>query len=576
MMQNKKIIAIVLLGVGILLYIGISVALLSVGVSLYVPPGTKVVTSNADSGEGTLRDAIQSGATKIFFKSPMTIALASSIEIKSDVAIYGTTLSGKALDITIEGSNSRDHQFSMLIISAENINLTVKNMSFTKGNAEKGGVINFRSNNGNLIMIDCTFFSNSAKNKGGAVYVESGNLVMADSTFFQNTVNDEGGAVFVDSGNDVSITNSSFEQNTANSIGGAVFVRTKDVSITKSTFTLNFSNAERKGAYGGAVYAYTENLAITDCTFTENSIGSSGGAVFVRTKDVSITNSVFTSNEARSGGAVCVNSGNNVSITGSTFMSNANGAVKVEKKVDNVSVTDSTFMSNGGAISVDKADNVSVTSSIFISNEVYGGGAVRVGSGNNLSIISSTFILNSANARIMNHGSGAIYVGKNIDAINPPSTLNIINSTFYQNTTTVSSGRTIYMVNGTINLLNSIIFGDIFIEADKFDDNVFNSAFNILVGGVDGRFTQNIDIENNITATSKEVFVTGELENNVLKINPSGPASGTGVWVGYQDDFKVINYSVPGSNIWTPFVGDNPNEPANVIKNSFRGATESR
>ena len=144
------------------------------------------------------------------------------------------------------------------------------------------------------------------------------------------------------------------------------------------------------------------------------------------------------------------------------------------------------------------------------------------------------------------------------------------------------NGGTIYMRLGTISLLNSIVFGDISFEpVELFNDyyggsveyNIVNSAFNIFEGKIIGTHTQNINIENNTAATPEKVFLTGKLEENILKINQFGLVAGTGVWVGHQDDFKVINYSVPGSNVWTPFVGDSPVEPANIIKNSFRGAT---
>jgi len=494
-----------------------------------------IVTSNADSGKGTLRDGIKSEASEIFFDSSMTITLASTIKIPSNVAIRGTTTNGEALNIIIEGDSDPGKLFPLFQVNAGNINLTVEHITFTKGRAEYGGVI-FLNNKGiSLSIVDCIFAENKAVKDGGAVHAssEKGNITITNSTFTSNKAEKQGGAVYA---SDLTITGSTFTGNKAiNDVGGAVFAG--HLTITGSTFIENSTDTDFGGnTGGGAVFSYG-GLTIADSVFTSNKAKISGGAVFAG--HLTITGSTFTSNKAKEGGAVHSSS---PIITGSTFISNETkdrgGAIYSGSSI----ITDSSFISNS-------------TNSDY-SND--GGGAVY--SYGHLTIVGSTFTSNAANRRGF---GGAIYLTSD------RSTLNILNSTFYQNTTEKESG-TIHIKRGTINLLNSILFGDIFFESDS----TVNRAFNIFGGALDGIYTQNINLNNNTTATPEEVFLTGKLKNNILKINPSGPAAGTGVWVGHQDTiewgghrekFSIISYSVPGSNTWTPFVGKAPIKQATTI-----------
>jgi len=376
------------------------------------------------------------------------------------------------------------------------------------------------SENVNLTFKNITFTNGN----GGAIEFcsDGGNLTIANCTF---TSNEGGRCGAINSHGNVTITDSTFTSNKAESDGGAVRVsKNGNLTITNSTFTSN------SGDFGGAIHVISGNVAITNSTFTSNSAKRRAGAVAVAFGKLAVDDSIFTSNSTNEG---------------------VGGAVSVQDGA--ATITNCTFASNSAS-----------------SNH---GGAVAVSSGN-LTIIGSTFTLNSAYAQL----SQAVYVISGNPESGPLSTLNIINSTFYQNTTDEKSGN-IYLIRGTLNLLNSIVFGDICLHnvSPHPDRVVFNSAFNIIGGTVAGDYKQGqgIDIENNAAATSEEVFLTGELEGNALKINQSGPASGTGVWVGHQDNFEVINYSVPGSDIWTPFVGDFNGKPANIIKNSNRGAVTS-
>jgi len=588
MKQSKKIIAmlIVLLNIGFL-----------------CAEETKyVVTSNADSGKGTLRDGIKSGASEIFFDSSMTIKLNSTLEIKKDVVIRGTNINGEVLDITLAGGLDSKKKFSILGVSFADANITVEHITFTKGYAGFGGAINFSQltfpkkhaeflrvisfnevedgKGGNLIVTNCTFTENFSTidahfNGGGAIYVHSGSLTINDSSFTSNEAENEGGAVWVGWGNNITITGSAFTENNVKlRAGGAVMIsRANNTIIADSSFDKNTAGS------GGAVRIneIRKNFTIRDSAFTENvARGGSGGAL--EGNQFTIINCIFTSNSAGEGGAI----NGNPDITNCAFTSNS--------------------ASGRGGVIWAGAGNIPIANSTFDSNSAGFEGGV-IWTAGNVTIINSTFVSNSAVKR----DGGAIFVYSEeprIRRIGPTqkddffSFLNILNSTFYQNTAG-RNGGTIFMgsreetkesANVTVNLLNSILFGDIFFESGN--DNVFNSAFNILGGKISGTYKKNINLKNNVSATPKKVFVTGKLENNVLKISPSGPAAGTGVWVGHRrfmsrdgsswrNYSEVVNYSIPGSDTWEAFIGDTTenlaiiaeDQSGNPITIPSRGAT---
>jgi len=99
---------------------------------------------------------------------------------------------------------------------------------------------------------------NHAQNgNGGGVNLNKGLSVSGGAQFYGNTAGDSGGAITQwNSGQAVSISGSAFDTNTAKNNGGAVFVNESFLTLTNSTFTSNtVDSGSTANTYGGGVYA---------------------------------------------------------------------------------------------------------------------------------------------------------------------------------------------------------------------------------------------------------------------------------------------------------------------------------
>lgn len=184
------------------------------------------VTSTADSGAGSLRQAIDDvcAAGTIHFSLPSgsIISLASTLPvINGDVILIGPG-AGK---LSISGAF-----LTRIFYVDPGGNLSLSGLSLTSGKtSESGGAIN---NSGTVNIINSTFRNNSGVG-GGAIY-NKGTLNIANSTFYSNpaTSNSSGGAIYNALQGTVSIANSTFVDNIA--IQGRALSNTGTMRIANS------------------------------------------------------------------------------------------------------------------------------------------------------------------------------------------------------------------------------------------------------------------------------------------------------------------------------------------------------
>ncbi|HEY53839.1 MAG TPA: hypothetical protein G4N94_10315, partial [Caldilineae bacterium] len=88
-------------------------------------------------------------------------------------------------EITIDGRGNAitGDGFEGVFFVAFSGNLTLDNVTISGGSASKGGAVN---NEGQLTVINSTFFNNSASNGGGAIY-SAAKITVTNSTFYNNT-----------------------------------------------------------------------------------------------------------------------------------------------------------------------------------------------------------------------------------------------------------------------------------------------------------------------------------------------------------------------------------------------------
>ncbi len=199
--------------------------------------------------------------------------------------------------ITIEGGGhtiSGDRKFRIFLVQGGN--LTVNNLTLTKGFHEDGGGAIHVRNGGRLAVNGSRFIDNKSGLDGGAIdltgsthgtssdprissityYSQGSGLTVNNSTFIDNTSAGSGGAILI--GGSSSISNSSFIRNTGN-WGGAVKGYGDKARISNSTFSGN--NAR----YGGGALDVGGSVTLTSLTMVDNT-GSYRGTEYARSLDV--------------------------------------------------------------------------------------------------------------------------------------------------------------------------------------------------------------------------------------------------------------------------------------------------
>ncbi len=431
---------------------GAAIAALSVIGVVTVPMSASAavfsVTTTADSGAGSLRDAIASangtaGPDTISFSAAIpansVIELDSTISITEDLVIDGSGVSG----LTVAGGDAANYALLSVEPSAAG-----QSFVFTRfiidGNAGIGGwtgygIVGSTGLGGNAaqnLTLDGMTVRDVTGNFGPALNVfttdAAGTITITDTTIENNTASAGEGAVYLRGVKDsISITNSTFDGNVANSnSGGAVFIDGQggglpSLSVAGSTFT---SNVTTGGNSGGAIYANVlASASITNSQFTENVSSLAGGAVAFGSIDSAgffdVLNNVFDSNVAdASGGAVYLDDDAvETTIENNTFIANQadgvdGGALAFGSVSDTLYIFSNTFTQNlapaarGGVsisiVSIVADTIVAIGNSTFLEQDTDNGAVIGVTTavepGGELFIASSTLL-----------GMGAIYLEQN-------------------------------------------------------------------------------------------------------------------------------------------------------------------
>jgi uncharacterized repeat protein (TIGR02543 family) len=174
-----------------------------------LPAGTYIVTSGADSGPGTLRDAIENAlndSTITIDSSVRTISLTGSLEVYKNITIEGngvtitrdpswTTYSELMFVSGTTATISRIHFKDSRVISGAAIynswcNMTLESCIFS-GNQGINTLYGYSGsaifNVGTMSVKSCTFYGNSAAYSGGTIFHEQGTLTLEGNLFYGNT-----------------------------------------------------------------------------------------------------------------------------------------------------------------------------------------------------------------------------------------------------------------------------------------------------------------------------------------------------------------------------------------------------
>ena len=217
------------------------------------PPATVVraaptVSSCADSGTGSLRDALTNAAAgdTITFTVDCTDGTHGSIQLKSaltvskNVTIDATAATPPhAVTITIDPTIIIGMTTNIgLFVVNSGISLSLAGITLTGGNTTtNGGAI---ANNGGTVHLSDTTFTANAAPSGGAIYNNGGAVTMVNTTFAANSATNQGGAIYnTGAGGTVQATGTTFSTNSATNQGGAIYNSGSTVTLSLSVVAGN-------------------------------------------------------------------------------------------------------------------------------------------------------------------------------------------------------------------------------------------------------------------------------------------------------------------------------------------------
>lgn len=284
----------------------------ALGTTVVFAPGadaaTFEVTSTADSGAGTLRQAIidangASGADEITFASGVTgqITLATGqLAISDSVTITGPGAGQLAVD---GGGASRVFE---VYSNPTNIAVTIEGLTISGGAASHGAGV--RNTDEDLTLDGVTIRDNAATSDGGGLWADGFNmdLTIRDSEITGNTAGADGGGVYIeDTGGPLRIERTTISGNAAGQEGGGIYFYDPDTSMTLDQLAITGNTAATKG---GGIYLYdtdaTGTLGLTNSTISGNT-AATGGGIYLYGPDnpVLIENTTVSGNTATGAGA---------------------------------------------------------------------------------------------------------------------------------------------------------------------------------------------------------------------------------------------------------------------------------
>lgn len=282
------------------------------------------VTSSADSGAGTLREALSAACdgTTISFTSDMTIELQSTLLIDRPITIEGA---GHIITLT-EGVGSSAQ--GIVTINDDVGVVTLSGLRVIGGSstliATAGGINTGRRNT--VFIRDSQIIGNvSTRTAGGVSQRFTTVLTIERSTIADNENQSSGGyGGGIASSGPLTITHSTIANNTAPESGG---VDANDITvILNSTIS---GNVARSG-YGGGIGDYTPSMILRHSTVVNNTSIDGGGGLYLAGGDTMLEGNIIVANastpdENTSQSDDCFDDGGNFSDGGYNLVGAAGG-----------------------------------------------------------------------------------------------------------------------------------------------------------------------------------------------------------------------------------------------------------
>lgn len=231
----------------------------------------RLVTSYADSGPGTLREAVSqispAGGGLIVFDNqlsatgprPRTVNLGSPLFLTEDIIIEGPE--DNAAGVAVDGGGGT-HLFEVRGAAS----VTLRNLTIQGGKAAQGGGIRL-GDSADLTVESCAIINNTAVSAGGGIYTDSsGRLLIRNTTLSGNEAGGDGGGIHT-AGTDILLAGATVTRNTADADmdgsgrGGGLAVA-GGTTLMESTILAGNVTHEPSGApdYAGSIDTGGGNL----------------------------------------------------------------------------------------------------------------------------------------------------------------------------------------------------------------------------------------------------------------------------------------------------------------------------
>jgi uncharacterized repeat protein (TIGR01451 family) len=257
---------------------------------------TLFVNSNADSGPGTLRQAILQacpGAT-IFFSSnfvgPITLT-SGELVIDKNLIIVGPGVN----NLTIS-SNSSSRIFNISSVTVSISDLTIAKGKATPAASSGGGVIN----SGTLALTNCNLYGNTATGDGGGIYSNGPSLTLENcniggTSAGQANTASQGAGIKIGGGS-LMIINSSIVGNQSSDAGGGLANSVGTATIVNSTISGNAAKAGGGGIFNSGTLNLTNVTLTNNRSDSDNSGGEQGGGILSSSGTVTLRNTIVAGN----------------------------------------------------------------------------------------------------------------------------------------------------------------------------------------------------------------------------------------------------------------------------------------
>jgi predicted outer membrane repeat protein len=257
------------------------------------------VTTTADSGPGSLRSHLDFGPVTPTGVVTIKIMVDGLLRLKSPLPLLRGefVIDGEGRTFLIDGDGQHRAFASVGSLTLKNLKIQNAASTLTTGlGPGRGGAVyvndtdEFDTDVPKLVVEDCTFYNNFAREAGGAIYAEKANVTVVRSLFSLNGRNEEaptapggdplqGGAVSIwsvpNSGVDATFDDVRFEYNMGPARGAALWCgwyTTCDVK--RSSF---YGNKAYQGVFASA---YAAESTLTNVSFISNEGWDVGGAIF--------------------------------------------------------------------------------------------------------------------------------------------------------------------------------------------------------------------------------------------------------------------------------------------------------